>query len=308
MHAQSSDSLGAPVVSPPSPSGKGILVRHPLVTYFVFAYALSWLAVVPYLLSKSVYGFFPFALPQPVFLIGAPLVGPTLVAFVLTARLDGRAGVRQLLRRYVLWRVGVQWYLFIVLGPFAVLTLGACVFFGVEPLVALAHKWPQVLAQYLPLIVFGALLGGPLGEEPGWRGFALPRMQKRLGPVPASLLLGALWGGWHLVGFLGGWLGAFTVPAFVGVILSGMAFSVIVTWVFNHTRGSILIAILLHGASNAAVAVGGAALLPARMPPLVHTIVYSSGIGVLSYGALAVLLVAVTRGTLAYGTYRPLDQ
>jgi membrane protease YdiL (CAAX protease family) len=125
-------------------------------------------------------------------------------------------------------------------------------------------------------------------------------MQEQLGPVPASLLLGALWGCWHLVGFLGGWLGTFTVPAFLGVVLGGMAFSVIVTWVFNHTQGSILIAILLHGASNAAIAVGGATLVPATMPPVVHTIVYSSGIGVLSYGVLAVLLIAATRGTLAY--------
>jgi membrane protease YdiL (CAAX protease family) len=297
------------VVSPPvstapptakAAAGTGILARHPLVAYFVLAYALSWLAVLPYILSKSALGILPIALPQPLFIIGAPLVGPTLVAFVLTAKLDGRAGIRQLLRRYVLWQVGIRWYVFIILMPLVVLTLGACIFFGPEPLAALAQKWPQVLAQYLPLIVIGALLGGPLGEEPGWRGFALPRMQDRMGPVPASLLLGALWGSWHLVGFFGGWLGAFTVPAFLGVVLGGMAGSVIVTWVFNHTQGSILIAILLHGASNAAIAVGGAALLPAAMPPLLHTIVYSSGIGVLSYGVVAVILIAATRGTLAY--------
>jgi membrane protease YdiL (CAAX protease family) len=279
---------------------RGILARHPLVAYFVLSYALAWLAVLPYILSKSRYGVLPFSLPQAPFLVGAPLVGPTLAAFLLTAKADGKAEVRHLLRRYILWRVGVRWYLFMLVSPLVLLTLGACVFFGAAPLVAFAQKWPQVLGPYIPLTIAGSLLGGPIGEEPGWRGFALPRLQARFGPVVASLVLGALWGGWHLIGFFGGWLGAFTIPSFLGIILDGMAFSVVVTWVFNNTQGSILMAILMHGAPNAAVALGGAALLPATMPAWVHTVVYSSGIGVLSYGVFAIALVILTRGRLSY--------
>jgi membrane protease YdiL (CAAX protease family) len=270
-----------------------------LAAYFVIAFAGAWLVVSPLVLSKSGLGVLPIALPSLPFLVLGPLAGPTLAAFLVTSATEGRAGVRRLWRRYGLWRVGVGWYVLILFGPLIILTLGAGTFFGLTPLRNLAQQWPLVFTTYLPIILAGSILGGPIGEEPGWRGFALPRMQARYGPLVGSLLLGAIWGSWHLVGFLGGWLGPFSVSAFAGLILAGMAFSVIVTWVYNHSRGSILIAILLHGASNAAVSLGPK-LLPAQMPAWTHQIVYSSGIGVLSYGVCALLLVALTRGRLAY--------
>jgi membrane protease YdiL (CAAX protease family) len=202
-----------------------------------------------------------------------------------------------------MWRVGLHWYLLIFFGPLIALTLGATVFFGAAPLLRLIQQWPLVLTTYLPTVALGAILGGPLGEEPGWRGFALPRLQARFGPLLGSLVLGVLWGSWHLVGFLGGWLGPFSLSAFAGIILSGMAFSVIVTWLYNNTRGSVLLAILVHGASNAAVSMGPK-LLPTTMPAWVHLIVYSSGIGVLAYSVCALLLIGLTRGRLSYATGR----
>lgn len=275
------------------------LARHPLIAYFVIAFAGAWLAVSPLVLSKTGLGILPITLPTLPFLVLGPLAGPTLAAFLVTYATEGRAGMRNLWRRYALWRVGFQWYLVILFGPLLALTVGASVFFGLTPLRHLAEQWPLVFTTYLPVTVLGAVLGGPIGEEPGWRGFALPRMQARFGPLVGSLLLGAIWGSWHLIGFLGGWLGAFSVTAFAGIILTGMSFSVIVTWVYNHTRGSILIAILLHGASNAAVSLGPK-LLPTQMPAWVHLVVYSSGIGAVSYGACALLLIALTRERLAY--------
>jgi uncharacterized protein len=300
MYAQSSTLAPVPI-SPGAESyasrPAGLLARHPLVSYFAIAFAGTWLFVLPLVLSTSNLGVLPITLPMAPFVVAGPFFGPTLAAFLLTGLTAGPSGVKQLLRRYVLWRVGIQWYLVMLFGSLAVLTIAATVFFGTAPLQALAQKWPLVLSAYLPSVLLGSVL--VVGEEGGWRGFALPSLQARYGPVAGSLVLGALWGVWHLPGFFGGWLGAFSIPAFLGVILGGMAFSLIITWVFNNTRGSILMAMLMHSASNAASAVG-VLLLPATMPAWVHLMVYSSGIPVLAYGVVAVALVLVTRGRLSY--------
>ena len=100
-------------------------------------------------------------------------------------------------------------------------------------------------------LVVGVILG-PLWEEPGWRGFALPRLQERFGPLLASLILGVLWAAWHAPGFPGGWMQG----SILALLMGSMAFSIIMTWVYNNTHGSILLMILLHSASNAAVSVG----------------------------------------------------
>jgi membrane protease YdiL (CAAX protease family) len=110
---------------------------------------------------------------------------------------EGRAGLGRLLRRFVLWRVGLRWYLFVLVGIPAIMFTGAIVVPG-----ALASFHPldplPTLFSYLPFFVVVMVFGGPLLEEPGWRGFALPRMQRLHGPLVGSLILGALWGLWHL--------------------------------------------------------------------------------------------------------------
>ena len=125
----------------------------------------------------------------------------------MTGITEGMIGIRRLLRRYVLWRVEFRWYLFVLLGLPAIELMGAIIVPG-----ALASfdptKLPALLISYVPFFVITFLLGGPLGEEPGWRGFALLRLQPLHGPLIGSLILGVLWASWHLPLFWSGvWSG-----------------------------------------------------------------------------------------------------
>ena len=278
--------------NPPPGSLRQVMRRHPLAFYFLMAYTFSWIMVLPYILS--VWGLLPKYFILAFYL--NPFVGPFLAAFIMTRIVDGKAGSQRLLRRFLIWRVDWRWYLLILLGIPALVLLGALVlpgaatsFHGVTP------TFPLIYLANFVLIIF---IGGPLGEEPGWRGFALPRMQVRYGPLRGTLLLGFLWACWHLPHFLtpaqGGGPGTsfatFLVnfPVFVVATISA---AVIFTWVFNHTRESLLIVILLHASLD-----GSSALLPLFAAPIVST-----GSWVLLPEILtAVLIIALTRGRLGY--------
>ena len=155
----------------------GVLARHPLVFFFVIAYVGAWLLELPVVLSRTGTGLLPYTLPPVVVVVaiaGATFTGPTLSAFVMARVTEGREGPKRLLGRYVLWRVRLRWYLFVLLVIPASEVLGAIVLPGV-----LASHQPVTLGLVLgyPLaFVSTFVLGGPLGEEPGWRGFALPRL------------------------------------------------------------------------------------------------------------------------------------
>ena len=234
---------------------KHLISGHPLVAYFVIAFAGTWLTELPLVLGKDGLGLLSYHVPFPLFValfLLSSYAGPTLGAFLVTAASEGKAGVRHLLRRYLRWRVGLQWYLLVLLGYPAVYLLVASVFLGTAPLNALIHQWPLFFTSYLPaILVFPAII--TWGEEPGWRGFALPRLQRQYGPLIGSLILGFLHGIWHLpafqLPFLSG--GPFNILSFAINTLAIMIVTITWTWVFNNTRGSILIAVLLHAAFNA---------------------------------------------------------
>jgi uncharacterized protein len=283
---------------PASPQG-GLLVRHPLTFYFIIAYAGSWLLFLPLALSEDGTGLLPFSSPLLAwaFLV-APFAGPFLAAFVMTGATEGRAGVGRLLRRFVLWRVELRWYLFALLGIPALFVLSVIVLPGaLASFQGLASLAPLT---WLGLFVYIFFLGGPLGEEPGWRGFALPRLQTMHGPLVGSLILGTLWGLWHLPIF---WVPAWNTPPtilnIVMYVISAIAFTIVMTWVFNNTKGSLLIAVLMHASFNTTFAILNQ-LFPA---PIVTG--YGSTVPVLvGYGAVALLVIALTRGRLGYEHYQ----
>jgi membrane protease YdiL (CAAX protease family) len=281
----------------PDTARGGVLARHPLLFFFLIAFAGAWLVEAPVVLSRTGTGLLPFTLPGPLqalTIAAATFTGPTLSAFVMTGVIDGRAGVHRLLRRYVLWRVKLRWYLFILLVIPASEVLGALVLPGVA-----ASYQPLTLSMVLayPIaFVSTFVLGGPLGEEPGWRGFALPRLQAGQGPLAGSVILGVLWALWHLPLF---WSGVWTPPTIPNIamfIVMITALTVVMTWVFNNANGSLLITMLMHASFNTFANKIVAPLFPA---PLLEE--YGLLPELVGFGVLAVLVVAVTRGRLGYG-------
>ena len=275
---------------------KGLLTRHPLVSFFALAYALTWLAWSPWYLSEDGIGLLPYdgeSISDYVNTAGL-VVGPTLSAFIMTSVTEGRDGVRRLLRRIVLWRVGLRWYLFVLLGIPAIILLSTVVVPGALTSFQAAAV-PSTLVLYVvagPVFLFA---GGPFFEEIGWRGFALPRLQRQRGPLVGSLILGVLWALWHLPLFLiPSWDTPHGSPLDVALfVVWAVAITVIFTWVFNNTKGSVLLVILAHGSVNsAAVAVYGLFPAPAVTGGITNFVI--------GFRVAAVVIVAVTRGRLGY--------
>ena len=273
-----------------------LLTRHPLVFFFVFAYLGSWVVELPVVLSQTGTGLLPYDLPRIVVVVliaAATYTGPTVAAFVMTGMIEGRAGMRRLLRRYVQWRVKFRWYLFVLLVIPASEVLGAIVLPGVaasyQPLTS------AMLAAYPLAFLTTFLLGGPLGEEPGWRGFALPRLQALHGPLAGSLILGVLWALWHLPLF---WSGVWTPPTVANIamfIVMITLLTVVMTWVFNNAAGSLLMTMLMHASFNTFANKILAPLFPA---PLLND--YGQLPMLVGFGLIALIIVVATRGRLSY--------
>jgi uncharacterized protein len=156
---------------------------------------------------------------------------------------------------------------------------------------------PGYVLTYLVTFVFVAVLGGPLFEEIGWRGFALPRMQPLQGPLVGSLILGLLWALWHLPEFMvPTWAassGGSSPLAIVKFVLFAITSTIILTWVFNNTKGSVLMAILVHASIDVPFLPFSVLLGPSEA---------MNGM-LLGFGAVALVIVALTRGRLGYQHY-----
>ncbi len=290
-----------------SSSLKRLISRHPLTAYFVIAFAGTWVPLLPFALSRGVngLGLLPYRLPDSAFYIAfvlAAFAGPALASLTVTAIISGRAGVGQLLRRCVQWRVGIQWYLIAIFGFLLIFLLGYSVFLGVNLPLALLAQSPLLLTVFLPQAVL-IILTASFAEELGWRGFALPRLQHRYGPVLGTVILGSLHGLWHLPVFFTQVLGPFSLPNYAGFLFVAIAAAFLYTWIFNHTRGSVLLATLTHGFGDAAGGLVGL-LIPVQLvisgwaQPFVNG--NWQGMNVIIFGVCALLLLLFTRGRLGY--------
>ena len=280
--------------SPAAPRGlKQVMRQHPLFFFFFIAYAGSWIISLPYVLS--VWGILPGN--YSIAFILKPFVGPTLAAIIMTGITGGKAGLLRLGQRLTQWRAGWQWYLFILLGIPALLLLGIMLQPGT--LASFHGLTPSLLVSY-PVTFVIVFFGVALPEEIGWRGFALPRMQPRYGPLKGTLLLGVLWGFWHVLYFLtpdqGGGPGsnfATFLTNFPMFLLMAIALAIIFTWVFNHTRGSVFIATLLHASIDTPQLVWIPLFLAVGMTSL-------NLAALIGFGVPALLIVILTRGRLGY--------
>jgi membrane protease YdiL (CAAX protease family) len=207
--------------------------RYPLIAFFVLAFALSWWAWPLYYFDLS---------PNPI--IG---FGPFLAALIVLALTEGRSGMGGLLRRMVRWRVGLRWYAVALLLPIVV-TLTAAVLnvfvLGAERTSSAAELGG--LSGFLSMFFLWLLIPGLAGtwEEPGFRGYALPRLQVGRSALLASLILGVLWALWHSPFVVTGediWIDAFLFP---------IVWSPVYAWLFNNASGSVLIVMLFHNMNN----------------------------------------------------------
>ena len=282
---------------------KGIsayIKNHPLVSYFLLAYAGMWIVISPLVMDSFGWIELSDGLSLLLFVLSS-LSGPALAAFWVTGVLEGKAGMARLLRRTFQVRAGLQWYA-VALFIFLAIWLAAYSFlYDGVPLRNLIANPSLLVSTFLPSVVMGLIIPS-IGEEPGWRGFALPRLQAAYGPVIATLILGTLHGVWHLPALFTPLLGPFTIQGFIVFVLTAAAGTFIYTWVFNNTRGSVWMAMILHASSNAASQLVGS-LIPEDMPLTGWMKALESGwINVIVFTAVAILLVLLTRGTLGYST------
>jgi uncharacterized protein len=171
---------------------------------------------------------------------------PSALGIVLTAIVFGRGTLRKLLGRLLIWRVDPRWYLVVILGLAAlaggVVALNA--FLGGPALSVDVSLLSAVI-----LLAFMIFPGSALGEEIGWRGYALPRLQAGRSALNSSLILGVIWGFYHLPLYFTGQPFR-PLSLFAPFVVSTIALSVILTWVYNSTGGSLLLVVLIHATFN----------------------------------------------------------
>lgn len=278
----------------PRDGWRGSMRRSPLTWFFSLAFLLSWVAWTPYILSGNGQGVWDFTFPggaagsQLLGVLPGAYLGPVLSAFAVTAVADGRPGLRAWVGRMTDWRVSWRWWAAVIVSVPLVLVVTLYGLGGQSPVMPSA----TVLAAYLPGLLLQMATTG-VAEEPGWRDFAMPRLQNAYGPVVGTLILGPLWGFWHLPLFLTDWGGTdllwYTPVEFVATTI---AFSFVMTWVFNHTRQSLLLAMLLHTSVNNFFSVAYSDVFPSLSDS------YAAHAFLVSSAVVAAVLLVATRGRL----------
>ena len=227
---------------------KTFMKKNPITSFFIIAYFISWIFWIPAVL------YIKFALPTsevPGWLMIPNLLGtwgPFVAALIMARIVKGKGGIKKILSSMLVWRVGLLWYLIIMLLVPIILSTAVGIYVLQGGVVGIfdVNKWYMLFIAPIP-----ALLFGPLGEELGWRGFALPNLQRKYSALLSSVILGALWALWHAPAY---WAPAGTVisgqPVTLWAVLWYFFFligiSIIHTWIYNQTKSSVLTAIIFH--------------------------------------------------------------
>ncbi|MEU0880156.1 CPBP family intramembrane glutamic endopeptidase [Lentzea sp. NPDC005914] len=281
---------------PASHGWQALVQRFPLITFFTLANGISWLAWVPYILSLDGFGVLHFRYPDLVMgnqltaILPGAYLGPLTAAFTVTAVTEGREGLRRWRKRLFQFRAGVLWYAFALFAvPVAVL-LGTL---AVTDAQGFQVPSLMVLAIYVPMLVLQFFTTG-LAEEPGWRDFALSRLQQRHQPMIATFVLGILWIIWHLPLFLTPWAGPDVTPeTIVRFAVMAMEMSFLITLVYNKGRQSLPLVMLLHCSINNFQSVAFSEFFPNASEELL----WGPALGL---GVLSIVVIVVTKGRLGY--------
>ena len=218
----------------------------PLSTYLLLTFDSAWLVWSPLLLAEYLHLTLP--VPSLVF-ITLGTFAPSITALFLTWRYAGGTELRRLLGRAVIWRVSPVWYLIAIAGPALImlLAMGVHVLLGgtIPDYVPFGVRWLIVVVNFILIL----LIGGPLGEEFGWRGLALPSLEARFSPLWASLILGVIWAVWHLPLFFISGSAQSSLPFGLYALLT-IPLTILITWVYHGSGNSLLLVMLFHAAVN----------------------------------------------------------
>ena len=211
-----------------------LLKRHAFIVFVALAVLISWF---PWYTTGT--GFFVF--------------GPSIAGLIVIAMTSGKEGMRDVGQRSLRWRVGLRWWVIALFFTGLILLFSIAIntiFLGgdIPSFAFFRQEW-----YLIPTVFLITMIGGPLGEEFGWRGFALPNLQRKWGPMIASIIIGTVWALWHLPLFFQ----PDTIHAQIGIkflpvyIIGEIVLATIMTWVYNNTGGSLLVGgIILHNADN----------------------------------------------------------
>ena len=220
--------------------------RRQIPLFFILAFALSWLVWGSQIAEQQ--GLLGFHIPGKLAYFGV-----SFAAFIVAGLAGGRAAVMLLLKRMVRWRVDPLWYGAAILLPIllALATVGLYRLAGGSAVMGAQLSLTAALLYFVTNAPFMLIT-----EETGWRGFALPRLQAQHSALVASLLIGLIWGIWHTPLFFMAGEAQSSYP-YVAFVLFAMAESILTTWIFNHTHGSVLLTTLFHAATDAALVYTG---------------------------------------------------
>lgn len=272
---------------------KGMIVRHPLAAFFVIGTGVYAAMILPAPLRESEIG-----LGLPLYGVLGGILGVGVAAFLVTAVTDGRAGVQDLLRRALRWRVPVGWYLIALFGvPAATIVLALAIYAG-EALETPSEGWPHVLGAVAALFVLQLILF-QLAEEIGWTGFFQHRLQDRYTPLKLSAVVAFFWALWHVPDFFAeeglGIEQMVAVFVFFAIELVLLFFArVLIVWLYDRTGQSVFLVAIFHASFDATISRLAEDLIPSSNA--VRFLIVNA---VIVLGAVGVIIA--TRGRFAGG-------
>jgi uncharacterized protein len=278
---------------------KRLVVHHPVAAFLVMLYAIAWTVFLPVVLQARGLLALPVDLSEGIAFDAvtslASILGVALPAFIVTAATGGKAGMRELLRRCLRWRVGIVWYLAALFGLLAVMVLVGSVLSDPAPLEVLTERWSLIFTLFLPEVLFPFLFI-QIFEEAGWTGFMQHTLQERRGPLLASILVAPAFVLQHLpILLMDAGVGLTSLIIVGALVIVAVFFRVVVMWLYNGSGRSVLVVALFHSAYNSAWGTGDQKFTGELIPGPAATLI---PIGVVA--VVAVVVAAFTRGRLSY--------